>query len=100
MSAFDPQPKDWARTWLIAILAVVCFFLLIHAVEGGDAPAPEIVADEQELTHALELREEIARIARDAHAQGAREVLASVQGTEQGEAFERSCARLWNGQHP
>lgn len=102
------QPKQQGSVfwnWLVAMTVVVAL-LGCYAMVSDDGPtAEELSAQDQaaiqgQLEHDAELRAEFARVARAAHQQGMSEALASVRGTERGETFERTCARLWAGQQP
>lgn len=99
------KPRRIPWTWIVAILAVVAFFSLVE-LSTNPRPADEEADVEAKLDaelrarHDIEQLAEISRIARAAHQQGMSEAIASIEGSDRGEAFERSCARLWARQQP
>ncbi|XHS78519.1 hypothetical protein ACFJGW_00680 [Burkholderiaceae bacterium UC74_6] len=89
-----------AWNWLMALAAIVSFFVLIAYSNKGNPDDPDAL----EAT-ALELRdsaqyqvraEQLARLLHDAHEQGVREGIASTKTADR-EALDRSCAALWAG---
>lgn len=94
------------RWWFTGLALAIAILALGAYLDGEplDDPvvqiSPEIAVAQSELDAAIQVRFEIARIARDAHDQGMREAIAATKGTPDGEAFERSCAALWRQQQP
>lgn len=102
-----PSSKDSNLCWWLFAIVLAISILALGAYLDGDAPADPIVqiseeinVQQSELDAAMEVRREIARIARDAHDQGMREAIAASKGTPDGDALERSCAALWRQQQP
>lgn len=96
------QPShDKNPLWWLAALAVAVALLSLGAYLDNEEPElvvridDDITVSQAELDAALEVRHEVARVARDAHQQGMREAIDAIKGTPDGEAFERSCAALW-----
>lgn len=94
--------KPWL-TWLAALVAIAAFFALISFANSSAEERVEMARLDAELPQIdteMERLGEVGRIAKAAHAQGMSEAISAVKGTADGEAFERSCARLWAGQQP
>lgn len=92
-------PHIEPTSWLLGCITSMLFFgaiaLASDDTDADLAAAAQLVDAEVQRERDLVLLQEVGQIAREAHAQGMREALASVKGTPDAEVLQRSCARLW-----
>ncbi|TXI20193.1 MAG: hypothetical protein E6Q67_09535 [Roseateles sp.] len=98
MNSIRTAPTPPSR-WLLGLAVCAFFFALGKLSSNSDdeelATAAAVTDAQIYAQHDVQLLAEIGQIARAAHAQGAREALAAVQGRSDGQALQRTCREQW-----